>query len=90
VPANAGSRIIFCQQHLCELLRRDPREVGGGLTERKQEWRNILGLTKRPLVEVVLPTVGHYPPLPDKSLKLELLKRELPHVVQQELLLFGG
>src|SRR5215218_1208035 len=82
VPTDAGARAVFRHQHLLKLGGGQPGKCASPIPKRVQERRNVLGLLKRPLIEVVPPAEGNGAPLSDKALELELLERQLSHLLE--------
>jgi hypothetical protein len=74
VPAYAGTHAILGHEDLLKLPGCHAGESRGDVTQRKQKRWDVLCFAEHSVIEVVLPPVGNYPPLPNVSLKLEVLK----------------
>src|SRR5215203_2994577 len=90
MPAYPSSGVVFGHQHLLQLGRRHIRESGRCIPQRQQKGGNVVSLTERSFVEVVLPAEGNHPPLAHIPLKLELPERQSPHLLEQFALFMLG
>jgi hypothetical protein len=76
VPAEAGADLIFDQQGMDELVRRQAGEGGGLGAQRQEPVRHLFRFGEARAVESVLHPERDRPPLADEALELERCKRK--------------
>src|SRR5687767_198460 len=87
MPAYTGARGVFGDENLLELIGGQSAYRRGGLSQKPQERRDLVGFTEPACLEIVMPAVRHYAALSCVAVELELLERKLADLLKERALL---
>src|SRR3954468_5461375 len=82
MPADGGAGAVFRYQDVLQRRGPEPRESGRALSQRQEKCRDVVGLLKRTVVEVIPPAERDHPAFAEEAVELEVLERErldVPH-----------